>query len=71
MYSNKALCAVLIENKDKHIRHLLPDNAEWTIIEELLSVLKPMSDCTTIMSGSKYPTFSLLAPLLYKLLRSL
>ena len=31
---------------------------------DLLSVLKPFCDGTTIMSGSRYPTFSHLAPLL-------
>jgi len=30
--------------------------------------LKPFCDGTTIMSGSRYPTFSLVAPLLHKLL---
>ena len=35
---------------------------------DLLSVLKPFCDGTTIMSGSRYPTFSHLAPLLHKLL---
>ena len=30
--------------------------------------MKPFCDGTTIMSGSRYPTFSLLAPLLHKLL---
>ena len=63
-----AICAVLAENRDRTIRSLLPENEEWSAIEDLLSVLKPFCDGTTIMSGSRYPTFSLLAPLLHKLL---
>ena len=63
-----AICAVLAENKDRTICSLLPENEEWSTIEDLLSVLKPFCDGTTIMSGSRYPTFSLLAPLLHKLL---
>ena len=63
-----AICAVLAENKDRTIRSLLPENEEWSIIEDVLSVLKPFCDGTTIMSGSRYPKFSLLAPLLHKLL---
>ena len=47
---------------------MLPENEEWSTIEDLLSVLKPFFDGTTIMSGSRYPTFSLMAPLLHKLL---
>ena len=63
-----AICAVLAENRDRTIRSLLPENEEWSTIEDLLSVLKPFCDGTTIMSGSRYPTFSFLAPLLHKLL---
>ena len=66
-----AICAVLAENKDRTIRSLLPEHEEWSIIEDLLSVLKPFCDGTTIMSGSRYPTFSLLAPLYTSYLESL
>jgi len=63
-----AICAVLAESKDRTIHSLLPENEGWGIIEDLLNVLKPFCDGTTIMSGSIYPTFSLLIPLLHKLL---
>ena len=62
------ICAVLAENKDRNIRSLLPENEEWGIIEDLLGILNPFCDGTTIMSGSRYPTFSLMAPLLHELL---
>ena len=63
-----ALCAILMESTDRANRFLLPDNPKWTLIEELIIILKPFHEATTMMSGSKYPTSSLLAPLLYKLL---
>ena len=37
--------------------------------EELLAVLEPFVEATTVMSGSQYPTVSMLSPLLYKLLK--
>ena len=64
-----AICAVLMENKDRAVRNLFPDSSEWAVIEELSGILKPFYDATTIMSASKYPTHSLLAPLFYKLLK--
>lgn len=46
---------------------MLPDSEEWTIIEELIAVLKPFHRATTAMSASSYPILSMLSPLLYKL----
>ena len=63
------LCAVLLDEKDRSKRSLLPDTHEWTLIEELIAVLEPFVKATTAMSGSSYPTVSMLSPLLYKLLR--
>ena len=63
------LCTVLLEEKDRSKRALLPDTSEWTLIEELIAVLEPFVKATTAMSGSSYPTVSMLSPLLYKLLR--
>ena len=63
----QTLYAVLLENKEKHVRALLPDAGEWGVIEDLISILKPFSDATQVLSGSKYATISLLAPVLYKL----
>ena len=36
-----AICAVLAESRDRTIRSLLPENEEWSTIEDLISVLKP------------------------------
>ena len=66
--NSRLLSAVLAENKDRSIRSLLLENEEWGIIEDLLGILKPFCDGTTIMSGSRCPTFSLMAPLLHKLI---
>ena len=57
-----------MENKEKHVRGLLPDSGEWSVIEDLISILKPFSNATQALSGSKYATISLLAPILYKLI---
>ena len=57
----RALYAVLMESKEKHVRALLPDAGEWDVIEDLISILKPISDATQVLSGSKYATISLLA----------
>ena len=40
----QALYAVLMENKEKYVRALLPDAGEWGIIEDLISILKPFTD---------------------------
>ena len=61
----QALCAVLLD-QPREVRYLLPDSEEWTIIEELIDVLKPFHRTTTAMSASSYPTLSMLSPLLYK-----
>ena len=47
----QALYAVLMENKEKHVRALLPDAAEWGVIKDLISILKPFSDATQVLSG--------------------
>ena len=67
----QALCAVLLDSQDRVIRSLLPDGAEWTVIEELLSVLKPFAIATAVLSGSSYATISIVCPLIYKFCSSL
>ena len=60
------IAAVLVD--DRSHRHLVPDVQEWVLIEELITILKPFQQATEIMSGSKYPTVSMLRPLIIKLL---
>ena len=68
MQQQQVLYAVLMEKKDKHVRALLPNAGEQGVIEDLIYILKPVADATKILSGSKYATISLLAPILYKLI---
>ena len=42
----QALYAVLMENKEKHVRFLLLDAGKWGVIKSLNSILKPFSDAT-------------------------
>ena len=60
------LCAVLLDSQDRVVRSLLPDGAEWIVIEELLAILKPFAIATTVLSGSSYATISIVCPLIYK-----
>ena len=58
-----AICAVLMEGKS---RHLMPENQEWTVIEELITILKTFQSITEAMSKEKYPSISSVKPLLFK-----
>ena len=60
-----AVCAVLIENRSD--RTLIPTPDEFTILEELASVLNPKK-ATELLSGSKYATVSCMFPVLQQLL---
>lgn len=64
MEQQLAIAAVLI---DGTARHLMPESGEWTLIEQLVEILKPFQVATEVMSGEKYPTVSTVKPLLYKL----
>ena len=64
MEQQAAIAAVLV---DGAVRHLMPESADWTLIEQLVEILKPFQIATEVMSGDKYPTVSIVKPLLYKL----
>ena len=61
-----AFCSVLLESKDKVVRSLFPDGPEWNLLEDLVGVLEPFEEATKAMSGSNYPTISMISPLLYQ-----
>ena len=61
-----ALCSVLFESRDKAVRSLFPDGSEWNLLEDLVAVLEPFEEATKAMSGSNYPTISMISPLLYQ-----
>ena len=65
MEQQAAIAAVLIEGK---VRHLMPEGNDWMVIELLVDILKPFQHATEVMSAVKYPTVSMVKPLLYKLL---
>ena len=60
-----AIAAVLIEGK---VQYLMPEGEEWSIIDNLIKILKPFQRITEAMSNEKFPTISSVRPLLYKLL---
>ena len=63
----QAICAVLLESSSRDDRHLMPTDAEISVAEELIVVLKAFHDATEIISGEKYPTIGIVKPLLKKL----
>ncbi|XP_065891713.1 E3 SUMO-protein ligase ZBED1-like [Dysidea avara] len=60
-----AISAVLVEGKD---RHLMLESGDWEVVEMLVELLKPFQQATTVMGAVRYPTLSIVKPLLYKLL---
>ena len=60
-----AIIATLMESKNTH---LMPEGSEWNIIDELVNILTLFNLATETLSGEKYPTISMIVPLLYKLL---
>ena len=46
----------------------MPEGSEWKVIDQLVEVLTPFNLATETMSGEKYPTISMVIPLLHKLL---
>ena len=63
-----AVCAVLLDSPNRVHWKYFPEGEDCTIIEELLKILKPFVQATTLMRGSSYSTIGIIAPLLYKLL---
>ncbi len=63
-----AVCAVLMGNSERNNRVFLPEGRDCNLIEEMVVVLKPFVQATTLMSGSSYPTVGIVSPLLFKLL---
>ncbi|XP_026951301.1 E3 SUMO-protein ligase ZBED1 [Lagenorhynchus albirostris] len=63
-----AIAGVLLEDSNNH--HLLLEAAEWATIEGLVDLLQPFKQVADMLSGSKYPTISMVKPLLHMLLNS-
>ena len=63
--ATECITATLMESKDTH---LMPEGSEWKVIDQLVEVPTPFNLATETMSGEKYPTISMVIPLLHKLL---
>ena len=64
MEQQAPICATLVEQKRLD---LLPKDAEFSLLEEVLMVLKPFKDVTVQVSAEKYVTISAIRPLLHHL----
>ena len=65
----QAICAVLAE--DRKDWHRMPSESEFTTLESLVEVLKPLSIFTDALFGEKHVTVSALRPLIHYLLTNL
>jgi len=64
----QAICAVLLDSEKHSDKDLMPASQEFTVAEELLAILKPFNDTTEVVGGERYPTLSIVLPILCKLL---
>ncbi|XP_064413592.1 dehydrogenase/reductase SDR family member on chromosome X isoform X1 [Latimeria chalumnae] len=62
------IAAVLVEDSNNH--HLMLEATEWSTIEGLIDLLQPFKQVADMMSASKYPTISMVKPLLHMLLNT-
>ena len=63
----QAICAALLESSSRDDRHLMLTDAEISVAEELIVVLKAFHDATEIISGENYPMIGMVRPLLKKI----
>ncbi|XP_029786481.1 zinc finger BED domain-containing protein 1 [Suricata suricatta] len=62
------IAGVLLEDSNNH--HLMLEAAEWATIEALVDLLQPFKQVADMLSASKYPTISMVKPLLHMLLNT-
>ncbi|KAM9577104.1 E3 SUMO-protein ligase ZBED1 isoform 1-T3 [Trichechus inunguis] len=62
------IAAVLVEDSNNH--HLMLEGTEWSTIEGLVDLLQPFKQVAEMLSASKYPTISMVKPLLHMLLNT-
>ena len=60
----QAIIAVLLESKKSSDQNLILTGSEVTKIENLTVVLKPLSQATTMLCEEKYPSLSLVQPVI-------
>ena len=64
-----AVAAVLHNHRD--LLHLEHSPTEWRLLEDLCKLLEPFKDATVYLSASRYPTLSVLGPILDKIQKNL
>lgn len=62
------IAGVLVEDSNNH--HLMLEASEWSTIEGLVELLQPFKQVADVLSASKYPTISMVKPLLHMLLNT-
>lgn len=63
-----AIAGVLVEDSNNH--HLMLETSEWNTVEGLVELLQPFKQVAEMLSASKYPTISMVKPLLHMLLNT-
>ncbi|XP_012619135.2 E3 SUMO-protein ligase ZBED1 [Microcebus murinus] len=63
-----AIAGVLVEDSNNH--HLMLEASEWATIEGLVELLQPFRQVAEMLCASKYPTISMVKPLLHMLLNT-
>ena len=61
---------MLLESENREVRLLMPSGEEFEVAEEVTQIFKTFHVATQIISGEKYPTNSIVHPLIHKLLFS-
>ena len=55
----------------KRLKQIMLEEEEWEVIEDLLPVLQPFADVTDYLGGSKYCTYTTMAPTLIDIFKKL
>ncbi|XP_056157156.1 E3 SUMO-protein ligase ZBED1-like [Lampris incognitus] len=63
-----AITATLVENSSNH--HLSFDGIDWGMVEGLIEVLQPFKVVADMMTSCRYPTISMVRPVLHMLLNT-
>ncbi|XP_064227019.1 E3 SUMO-protein ligase ZBED1 [Aotus nancymaae] len=63
-----AIAGVLVEDTNSH--HLMLEAGEWATIDALVQLLQPFKQVAEMLSASRYPTISMVKPLLHMLLNT-
>ncbi|XP_015217186.1 E3 SUMO-protein ligase ZBED1 isoform X1 [Lepisosteus oculatus] len=62
------IASVLVDDSNNH--HLMLETTEWSIVDDLVDLLQPFRQAADMMMACKYPTISMVKPLLHMLLNT-